>query len=99
MKMKVIKDEELVVGKEYSLANSTIVMIISFANGGMLAKYGGLQMRFQVDVGTVSFFVGEGILFLPTTDGPSFKIIARKSGDDKGIKPNWKYFLVRYQNK
>ncbi len=71
-------------------------MIISFANGGLLAKYDGLQMRFTVNVGTVSFFVGEGILFLPATGDSIFKIIAKKSGDDKGIKPNWKYFLVEY---
>ena len=54
-------------------------------------------MRFLVQVGTESFYVIEGMLFSPITGDSFFKITARKSGGDTGIKPNWIYFLVEYK--
>ena len=99
MTLKVIKDEELVVNKEYSLHYENIMRI--FFPKESFSDYDALQRKFLVEIFTGSlcrtFFVGEGVLFLPLAGESLYKIIARKPGDDKGIKPNWKYYLIQYE--
>ena len=108
MKLQNIKDKELIFGKKYQLSEG-VTMMISVNEGGLLTEYSGLQVKFEVRVQAPlhmgpppknvsrTFLVPERGLFQPMAGGDVYKIIARKSGDDNNIKPNWRYFLLQYE--